>query len=234
VDALPDLMQSHAQEMVGQLRVCAPFGLGRQYIAPALASFARKHPRLHITLDLRESPWPNQHQADVVIHVGAVRDSSWVAHVLARNERWVCASPAYVRLHGQPSRPDELTDHPAICLRENQTDETLWHCGPKMALSRRKAHPSKAQTIRVNSVLVSNDGEVVRGWAQAGLGIALRSQWDVQPLVAQGKLVRLLPDWVFDPADILALVPTRRYHTARVQALLNHLMASFAFLRTAA
>lgn len=65
-------------------------------------------------------------------------------------------------------------------------------------------------------------------WAQAGLGVVLRSQWDVEHLVAQGKLVRLLADWEFVRADIVALVPGRHGNTQRVKACVEHLRAAFA------
>lgn len=220
MEAIPDTLQRQGQELAGPLRISAPFGFGRKHVAPALVDFAKAHPRIRLTLDVQETPWPDRQQADVVIHIGAVRDSSWVAYVLARNERWLCGSPAYLRSRGTPRDPQELAQHATLCLRENDEDETLWHC------ERAGKKASERLSVRVQPALVSNDGEVVRSWAQAGLGIALRSQWDVQSLIAQGKLVRLLPNWQFGSADILALVPTRRNSTARVQALVAHLQES--------
>ena len=49
--------------------------------------------------------------------------------------------------------------------------------------------------IRVTGALSSNDGTVITEWALASFGIVERSEWDVAPLLANGKLVRLLPDW---------------------------------------
>jgi DNA-binding transcriptional LysR family regulator len=220
MDSIPETLQRQGQELAGPLRISAPFGFGRKHVAPALVAFAKAHPRIRLTLDVMETPWPDRQQADVVIHIGAVRDSSWVAHVLARNERWLCASPGYLRSRGVPREPQDLAQHATLALRENNEDETLWH-------SERIAKKAMERvSVRVQPALVSNDGEVVRSWAQAGLGIALRSQWDVQQFIAQGKLVRLLPNWKFGSADILALVPTRRNSTARVQALVAHLQES--------
>jgi DNA-binding transcriptional LysR family regulator len=226
MEAIPEALQRQGQDLAGPLRISAPFGFGRKYIAPALAAFAKAHPRIRLTLDLLEVPWPDRQQADVVIHIGDVRDSSWVAHLLARNERWLCASPGYLRSRGAPADPKELGQHATLCLRENNEDETLWHGERGSKNPRRKAE--ERLSVRVQPALVSNDGEVVRGWAQAGLGIALRSQWDLQALITQGKLVRLFPDWAFGSADIIALVPTRRNSTARVQALVAHLQSSCA------
>ena len=52
--------------------------------------------------------------------------------------------------------------------------------------------------------------------AIAGLGCALRSQWDVAPFVKRGELKRILAGWDFEGADVLALVPARQGISARV------------------
>ncbi|GAA4347850.1 hypothetical protein GCM10023165_33040 [Variovorax defluvii] len=52
------------------MRIAAPFGDGRQRIAPMPARFSRLHPGLRLQLDLRETPWPDRHDSDVVIPIG--------------------------------------------------------------------------------------------------------------------------------------------------------------------
>lgn len=67
----------------------------------------------------------------------------------------------------------------------------------------------------------------MRDWAIAGLGVALRSEWDLAPWVKTGQLRRLLIDSEFERADILALVPTRRGVSARVSRLVEALKSRF-------
>ena len=217
IEALPEALGGEGRGLAGPLRVVAPFGFGRLHVAPLIARFALRHPAVRATLDLSERPWTDSGDADVVIHIGAVRDSTWVAHVLARNARWVCASPAYLRRRGTPLEPRDLLQHDCLCVRENNEDVTLWH-------HRRNG---KAGAIRVTPTLTSNDGEVVRNWAVAGLGIVLRSQWDAAPFVKHGDLKRILAPWDFDGADILALVPARRGISARVSQFVEFLKGDF-------
>jgi DNA-binding transcriptional LysR family regulator len=80
LDALPDTVQAEGRALSGSLRVCAPFGFGRAHVAPLLGQFRALHPRIELSLDLLETPWPTKRHADIVIHIGEVRDSSWVAH----------------------------------------------------------------------------------------------------------------------------------------------------------
>lgn len=228
LEALPQSFQRNDRRLTGTLRIAAPFGYGRQRIAPMLARFARLHPSLGLQLDLRETPWPDRHDSDVVIHIGTVRDSSWVARTLALNERWLCASPGYLRTHGTPSEPRDLLKHCCISIRENEEDVTLWHFHRPVAKASGKAKVLDAarrqkprETVRIVPSYTSNDGTVAREWAEQGLGMVLRSEWDAAESIARGTLVRVLPDWALDSAPVTALVPTRQGRTARVQALLQ-------------
>jgi DNA-binding transcriptional LysR family regulator len=218
-------VQSEGRALGGRVRVCAPFGFGRHHIAPLLAKFAKQHPRIELSLDLLESPWPTRRDVDIVVHIGEVRDSSWVAHPLADNERWLCAAPSYLKTQQfVPRHPRELQPHPCICIRENEEDVTLWHYRQR---ARGRKGAGKRESLRVAPVLTSNDGDVARQWCEQGLGLVLRSEWDAAPAVAKGKLVRLLPDWSFGDAPAVALTPSRKGASARVTELLRFLQASF-------
>ncbi len=209
LEALPESFKQQDEQLVGTLRLAAPFGYGRQRVAPLLARFARLHPQLCLHLDLRETPWPDRHDSDAVIHIGHLNDSLWVARLLTSNDRWLCASPAYLEQHGTPSSPEQLAEHRCICIRENDEDVTLWHL--------RKGQGRK--TLRIEPAMLSNDGSVARRWAEQGLGLVLRSQWDVSDAIADKRLVRVLADWQFDSAPISLVVPSRKLRSPRVQAL---------------
>ncbi|MEP6824852.1 MAG: LysR family transcriptional regulator [Ramlibacter sp.] len=225
LEDLPESLQREGRALSGSLRVAAPFGFGRRHVAPLLAAFARQHPRIAINLDLMETPWPDRRDADLVVHIGNVRDSSWVAHPLAANERWLCASPAFVKAQRfAPNHPREVLGQPCICIRENEEDVTLWHYRKRGG---RKAKPGRRESLRIAPLLTSNDGDVARQWCEQGLGLVLRSQWDAAPAVAAGTLVRLLEGWAFDSAPVQALVPTRKGATARVRALVQFLQQAF-------
>lgn len=219
LESLPESFQRDDRQLTGILRISAPFGYGRQRIAPLLARFARLHPGLRLQLDLRETPWPDRHDADAVVHVGTVKESSWIARTLASNERWLCASPGYLSTHGVPRVPRDLLTHACICIRENDEDVTLWHF--RKASAKADRGPNPGETLRVAPAYTTNDGSVARHWAEKGMGLVLRSEWDAADAIASGALVRVLADWQFDSAPVTLLVPTRKGRTARVQALLH-------------
>src|SRR5690606_30386777 len=162
LEALPETFLRDDRSLTGTLRVAAPFGYGRDRVAPLLANFAKLHPRLKVQLDLRESPWTDRQDADAVIHIGTIRDSSWVGRTLARNERWLCASPAYLQQHGIPQTPRDLLDHACICIRENDEDMTLWSF--RQAITDTPERPAARQSLRIEPALLTNDGSTARYW----------------------------------------------------------------------
>lgn len=216
LEALPESFKQPDDQLSGTLRLAAPFGYGRQRIAPLLARFAKLHPGLRLHLDLRETPWPDRHDSDAVIHIGSINDSSWVARTLVQNERWLCASPQYLKTYGVPQSPAELANHRCICIRENEEDFTLWHLRKQTA----------RHTLRIEPAMLCNDGSVARRWAEQDQGLVLRSEWDVNDAIQSGALVRVLADWSFESAPILLLVPSRKHRSARMQALVGFLEAS--------
>jgi DNA-binding transcriptional LysR family regulator len=216
LDTLPERIAGEAHAMTGHLRVVAPFGFGRQHVASIVRDLHLAHPGLTVALTLSEHPLREAASNDVVVNIGAAKDSSWIGHLLAPNDRWLCASPAYVRRLGEPlAHPSQLERHACLCLKENDDDLTRWRFTGDSTGEAAKAR--KVVTVRVAGALSSNDGTVISQWAEDGLGIMVRSEWEAAPLVASGRLVRLLPQWQLDPAPVMALVPTRKGASARLR-----------------
>ncbi|WP_175670997.1 LysR family transcriptional regulator [Burkholderia ambifaria] len=218
VEALPVNISGDHGDVQGTLRVVAPFGFGRKYVARIVRDVQRAHPKLEISLHLSESPLGSASGADVVVHVGTLKSSSWIGYPLAPNERFLCASPGYARRIGELNHPSDLARYDCLCLRENDEDVPRWHFSHP---DDNKGEPRRSAVIRVTGALSSNDGTVITDWALAGLGIVERSEWDVAPLLANGKLVRLLPDWHLPPAPVTALLPSRTGRSARQRVFLD-------------
>ncbi|WP_342708566.1 LysR substrate-binding domain-containing protein [Bradyrhizobium sp. B124] len=215
---LTEALQARRGTIAGHLKILAPLGFGRRYIAPIVAAFRSRHPDVSVELELSDRPGRAAAGAwDVMIHIGALKDSTLRLQRLAPNERFLCASPAYLKRRGTPASPQELRGHDCIALRENEEDVTLWR------FSRRRA-PAEPDVIRIEPMLSSNDGEVVKAWALADHGLIVRSEWDVAEDLAGGRLVRVLPSFRLPPADIVALLnPGRSGRARRTQAFVEHL-----------
>ena len=215
MDQLQALMASKKNIINGTLKVLAPLGFGNDYIAPLVGEFQRQHANLNVELELSDQPsWAVSHKWDIIIYIGELRDSTLKLATLAPNQRFLCASPEYLNKNGTPESPRDLKAHTCIALRENSEDVTLW----------RFTHNDSAeqQSIRITPTFTCNEGSVVKNWAMAGHGIIMRSQWDVQPELNSGALVRLLPNFSLANADIVALLGTdARARSARTSHFLQ-------------
>jgi LysR family transcriptional activator of dmlA len=205
---------SEQGELVGRIRVHGTMGLGRAHIAPLLAEFGERHPRVQVDLEL--SPLPlniADTTFDVAIRVGSLQDSRLTAKRLCRNRRVVCAAPDYLRRHGPPRKPRDLQHHNCIVLRQDEGDYALWRFGTE----------TDEIAIRVGGNLSCNDGEVTTRWCTEGKGLIMRSTWHVAPLLRDGTLVQVLPDIPTPSADIHALYAATAHVPRRIRELVKHL-----------
>jgi len=80
--------------------------------------------------------------------------------------------------------------------------------------------------MRAAPGMTCNDGRTLAQLARLGVGIALKSTWDVCESLRARQLLRVLPEWE-ESGDrfMYALLPGRRYQPMRVKQLLSFLIA---------
>jgi DNA-binding transcriptional LysR family regulator len=220
METLSEALADRKHAVSGHLRIAAPHGFGRLHVAPVLDAFAKVHPGVTVTLELSDHPGARLVESnDVVIHIGPPGPMNQVVTTLAPNRRFLCASPDYLADAPPVRSPADLVSHRCLVVRENDEDVTLW----------RFLHPSREPTtVRIQPTMCSNDGAVVREWALAGRGIAMRSEWHIAADLAAGRLKRVLSGWEAPPADVVAMLGTRFGRSARTTAFLAMLRQSLA------
>jgi len=204
-------------EPQGLLKVALPASFGHKHIAPLIPPFAARYPKIQLALSLSDRAVNVIEEGyDLAIRIGQLEDSSLAARKLAPNRRVVCASPEYLRRHGSPRTPDDLPRH--NCLTTNDLQMNWEYRGPD----------GKRGTVRVSGHYACDNWEVLREWAMAGLGVALKSTWDVRKQLEEGSLVRLLPGFDFGTdVAIYAVYPHRRYLPAKTRVFIDYLAESF-------
>lgn len=195
----------------GVLKLSAPTSFGRMHIAPHINTFMRDNPDLGVNLVLHDE------FADIVgdgydlaIRIAELSDSSLVARKLAPVRRILVASPDYLARHGTPVSIDTLEHH--ICLAPHNNE--AW-----------KLETPKGQIVhRPLGPLQTNSSEVVREAVIGGIGIALRSTWDIGAELADGRLVQVLPECGGSRnVAIHAVYASRRFLPAKVRVFIDFL-----------
>ncbi|MFT4001840.1 MAG: LysR family transcriptional regulator [Rhizobium sp.] len=200
-----------SSQMHGTLKISAPTSFGRLHIAPHLKSFMQAHPGLALNLVLSDEFVDIVGSGfDLAIRIAELTDSSLVARRLAPVRRVLCASPAYIATHGMPQDIEDLRRH--VCLPAHNHDP--WRLeGPKGSL-----------IFRPEGRLITNSSEVVREAVIAGLGIALRSTWDVGTELRDSRLVQVLPAYEGSHnVTLSAVYPSRQFLPAKVRVFIDFL-----------
>jgi len=207
-------------EPQGLLRVALPASFGHNHIAPLIPRFAERYPKIELALSLSDRAVNVIEEGfDLAIRIAELKDSSLAARKLAPNRRVVCASPAYLRQHGEPRTPQDLAQHNCLIATWEQGMAMTWEY---------KSPVGKRGSVRVTGRYACDNWEVLREWAVAGLGVALKSTWDVRKHLEDGSLVPLLPGYEFGTeVGIYAVYPHRRHLPAKTRVFIDFLAESF-------
>lgn len=218
IETLAEALADRRSVVRGHLRIAAPHGFGRIHVAPVVEAFVQLHRAVTVTLDLSDHPGSLQIESyDVIIHIGPPGPMNQVVTTLAPNRRILCASPSYLDRSSPIHAPVDLAQHRCLVVRENDEDVTLWR------FSHLQHDPV---TVRIHPTMSSNDGAVIREWALAGQGIAIRSEWNIASDLAHGRLRQILPEWEVPTADVVAMLGARHGRSARTTAFLAMLRQS--------
>ncbi len=213
VDQMMETVSSAKRVPRGLLKISTSFGLGRKVVSPLLSRFASEHPELKIQLELvdRQIDLVNE-GIDLDIRVGAGHEPHLFSRRILPSQRVLCASPAYLKKHGQPADLAALRQHQCLVIRERNQSFGIW----------RMEGPKGPETVKVSGMLASNHGEIIHQWAIDGHGIILRSVWDVADSLKRGRLVRVLPQY-YQEADLCAVYPLQLKNSAKVRECVRFL-----------
>jgi len=211
VEDLEAVVSRRTTQARGLLRVSAPTSFGRRRLAPLLQPFLAAQPRLTLELNLTDAFVDLMAEdVDVAVRIGSYEAADPLMHRLAPNRRVLCASPAYLAEHGAPESLDDLRRHAQLAA-ENQS---TW----------RLEGPEGAVVFRARSRVRTNSSEVARELALAGVGVALRSTWDVGDELRDGRLQVVLPQYAgSSDVAIFALTAGRARAETRVRAFIDFL-----------
>ncbi|WP_160062624.1 LysR family transcriptional regulator [Psychromonas sp. L1A2] len=220
IDLLTDELKEDQTSLAGKLTVLAPLGFGEKYIASIIGDFSIKYPNLKIKLLLSDHPdKASSPEADIIIYIGELKDSSMRRVVLAKNRRLVCASPSYLESTNKIESPELLSNHKCIALVENNEDTMQWSFKHKTS--------GNISNIRIKPSLVCNVADAVKLWALKDLGIIHRSEWDVRQEIESGRLQEILTDYKLPDADVVALLnDSEKDRPRRVNMFINYLKSS--------
>ncbi|MCZ2723721.1 LysR family transcriptional regulator [Marinomonas sp. 15G1-11] len=202
----------------GILKVSTPMSFGRLHLAPLVTDFLNHYPeiKLNIIMDDKKIDLV-ENGFDVAIRAGDMQDSTLVARRLASCRSVVCASPAYLKRHGTPSSPDELTQHNCIRFAYD-------HYGNEWVFKKQ----NQCKKIKVNGNYQVNNSEALQTAALAGLGIAKIPTFVIGQDLSKKQLIPLFEEYTLPMQTFYAVFPERRHLPAKVRVFLDFIIEKLA------
>jgi DNA-binding transcriptional LysR family regulator len=223
VNLLSDLndaeqMVSDAQvSLSGKIKLAAPLGIGIGQLSRPIADFMELHPEIEIAVELNDRHVDLVTEGfDLAVRVGQLQDSNLIARKLAEVHFATCASPTYLKRHGEPGHPSELSAHQVMVYNNIQVGEQWFYF-----------QDGKRVTPRVKYRLSANNGELLAEVASHGLAICTGPLFYLQGHIERGELIPILTDFERDAAGMYAVYPPGRLVSRRVKMFSDYLFEYF-------
>ena len=201
----------------GLLRINAPGSFGVNYLLDVLPQFMHRYPEIKLEVEFNDRLIDVVAEGyDVVIRVGAIKDSNLVARKFTSSRGVVVASPDYLKRKGYPKQAEDLAQHDCIAYSLLPTP-TLW-----------SFYKDGVRTqVTVDPRALCNSSIIEVAMVVNGIGITQIPLFTCEKEVASGELEIILED--YDPIkfDVYAVYPHRQYLTAKVRAFVDFLVDAF-------
>jgi DNA-binding transcriptional LysR family regulator len=218
VDNLFDVNSRAADTIAGTVRVTAPSGLGRRYVAPILMDVMRDHPGLVIDMRLSDTlASVVDEQIDIGVRSGFITDGRFIARRVGALPIYTVASPKLLATTGVPKNIDALLAMPLTALIERSTGRA-W---PWVFKHNRQLVPELP-------ALITDDIEFEVLGCIDGKGVSQCPEYAVRDAIAEKRLVRVLRRSDPDPWNLYVYRPQRGPVPKRIRIVFDTLIKALA------
>ena len=215
IDEAHAAAQAHVQEMSGVIRILAPPIFGVHVLAPLVAEFGRRYPKVVLDIHVDSPLVPPVEDYDLTL-LGAADtfDANIIARPIASSDGILCASPDYLRVHGIPQQPEELAQHRCLRIKFPANRHRTWR------LINPQDHQRELEVQIEPALLVNHSDTLIRACVD-GAGIMSQSIDLVANHLNSGELQRILSPWITGRNTLYAALPSRKFIPARTSVFLE-------------
>lgn len=202
------ILISEKEEPQGELRVTLNPYFAKTMIMPKLQNFLKTYPKILLTLDINEVlPDFNARKMDILWGVSHPGEEQLVRKKIGETHFALCASPHYIKRKGMPYSISELLQHNIISHAARKPPYFI---------------PFKNnQKLIVNPILLVNSSEAMVQAALEHIGIIWTHEYMVKKLVAQKKLIYLLPEAMEKSKEVYAYYEFQTHKDPKIKAFMD-------------
>jgi DNA-binding transcriptional LysR family regulator len=201
----------------GLLRITCSPSLTQAQLAGAVSAYLRRYPRTSVDLQTSNRAVNLiEERIDLALRITNALEPNLIARQLGLCDSVVCAAPSYLAGRPAPLRPEDLAGH--NCLTYTYFGKSLWQF---------TRADGETVSVPVSGNLSANDDLVLLKAAEEGAGIALQPLYSAAPLIADGRLMALLPDCAPQRMGIHGIYTSRQHMSPALRSMLDFLAEWF-------
>lgn len=213
VEVAEEEITSQSVAVKGLIKVNVPVSYGLLQLAPLWPEFMARYPEIEMDITLADRMVDLVEEGfDLAVRIARLPNSSLVSRKLAATRLVLCASPGYLKKHGQPLHPSELLQHAVLSYSLLASGDQWNFEGPEGSVA-----------VTVKPVMRTNSGDTCIAAARKHQGVVLQPSFMVDADLHSGALVELMPQYRSIEFGIFAVYPTRQYVSPKVRALIDFL-----------
>ena len=217
IDQAMRLVREDEAQAAGTVRVSLPPSLAGLF-SPMIASFHRSHPKVTLVFHATERRLDHAEEGvDILLRVGRLVEIDLVAQPLISYPHVLCAAPEIAATILEPTELEAFA-----CA--------IWG-PPEVSANLQLVSGNDICNVSLAKSLITNDYSLVAELLETGEYVGELPWLIAHPLLATGKLVRVLPAWELPKVTLTVLYGARLLPRA-VRAFVQHLRTSFAKLET--
>jgi DNA-binding transcriptional LysR family regulator len=223
IAALTDILVRPG-EAVGRLKLSIPQLAAPFVVDTVLSVFRERHPRIEIDLVVEDRLVDIVAEGyDAGIRSSEIIERDMVQVRLTGAFRFVVVgSPAYLKEHGTPERPEDLLRHDCITFRSPTTGNLYaWE------LERGR----RSWRVPVHGAIVTNEGLLTIAMAERGLGLAYAFEPRVADLVRRGRLRIVLEAFAAHVPGFFLFFPSRAQSSGPLRLFVETVKEQVALAR---
>ena len=216
IDAALASLSELREKPAGTIRITTSEHAAEAILWPAVSKLLRTYPDIHVEIIIDYGLTDIvAERYDAGIRLGEQVAKDMIAVRIGPDLRMaVVGAPSYFAKHPRPKTPQDLPAHDCINIRlPTRGGLSVWRFEKR----------GRELNVRVEGPLVFNNIALRRDAVLAGFGLAYLPEDQVQPHLADGRLIRILEDWCQPFSGYHLYYPSRRQATPAFTLLVDAL-----------